>query len=291
MKGWEKIACGIGGVTFLAALVWGALTFTHTPEIPLAESAGEFDHELPPSGELSETAEWGKPSPQGGPDWIFDIFTPPVIYFNETTGTFAVTPPFQEETGMADDFELRLLGIRREPYRFQLVAYAGNPGQYVLTLENLETGKDVFCAPGEILAEHQIRVDGFMEARKVPSTLREGRTEVFDLVGQATVTDLRNDRTYVLRHSKIAYQDQPSGVFSDPEGTQIVLRKGQSWRSSLASYTLLGIHARDRQVTVEKSSLVGGDNFQKILQSPNDDNPSDLTIRHTTGSDSLPEVF
>ena len=292
MKEWEKIAFGIGGATFVAAFFWGALTSTRTPGIPVANGNTEgFDHELPHSGKLSEKVEWGKPSPQGGPDWIFDIFTPPVIFFDEETGAFTVTPPFQEEAGMVDDFELRLLGIRREPYPFQLVAYAGNPGQYVLTLENLESGKDVFCAPGETLAEHRIRVDRFMETREVPPALREGSTEVFDLVGQATITDLDTNQTYVLRHSQMAYLDQPSGVFSNPEGTQIVLRKGQSWQSSKASYTLLGINADNRQVTVEKSALVEGDISQKILQLAHEDNPSDRTIHHTTGSDSPPEVF
>ena len=207
------------------------------------------------------------------------------------TGTFTVTSPFQEEAEMVDDFELRLLSIRREPFQFQLVAYAGTPGQYVLTLENLETGKDVFCAPGETLAEHRIQVDRFMEIREVPPALREGNTEVFDLVGQATITDLHTNQTHLLRHSQIAYLDQLSAVFSNPEGMQIVLQHGQSWRSSKASYTLLGINADDRQVTVEKSSLVEGDNFQKLLQPSHDDNPSDLPLHHASGSDSPPEVF
>lgn len=293
MNGWEKIAVGVGAVTFAAALIWGVLTVADTPEIPVAGvNAYGFDLERPHSEGLSEEMEWRKPFSQGGPNWIFDIFTPPVIYYDEATGSFTVTPPFQEVYEMADAFELRLLGIRREPFRFQLVSYAGSPGQYVITLENLETGKDVFCVPGETLAEHRIRVDRFVESREVPAALREGSTEVFDLVGQATITDLRTHQTYGLRHSRITYLDQPSAVFSNEEGMQIVLQPGESWRSAKAVYLVSEIAPDKGQVTVEKTSLVGGDNLQKILQTVQDDSPSYLTShRLATGSDSAAEVF
>ena len=292
MKGWEKIAVGIAGVAFAIALIWGVLTVADTPEIPVADVNAEgFDHERSHSEGLSEEVEWGKPPPQGGPNWIFDIFTPPVIFYDEAMGTFTVTPPFREVAEIADAFELRLLGIRQEPYRFQLVSYAGTPGKYVLTLENIETGQDVFCAPGETLAEHRIQVDRFMETREVPAALQEGSTEVFDLVGQATITDLHTRQTHLLRHSQIAYLDQPSAVFSNPEGMQIVLRLGESWRSSNAIYILSGIDADNWQVTVEKSSLVGGDKLQKILQPAHDDNSSDPTVHLAPGSGAPTEVF
>ena len=293
MKGWEKIAFGVGAVAFAAALIWGVLTFTRSPKILLAGVNTEvLDLERPHSGAQFEEVEWRKPLSQGGPNWIFDIFTPPVIYYDEATGSFTVTPPFQKVTEMADAFELRLLGIRREPYRFQLVSYAGSPGQYVITLENLETGKDVFCVPGETLAEHHIRVDRFVESREVPAALGEGSTEVFDLVGQATITDLRTHQTHGLRHSRITYLDQPSAVFSNEEGMQIVLQKGERWRSAKAVYLISGIAADKGQVTVEKSSLVGEDNLQKILQPVQDDSPSYLTShRIDSGSDSAAEVF
>ncbi len=292
MKGWEKIAVLIAGVAFAGALIWVLLTFTIEAEISGTGVTSEgFSHRDGNSEWTSDKAEWGKPTPQGGPNWIFDIFTPPVIYYDEVTGTFTVTPPFPEAAKIENEFELSLLRISLEPYRFQLVSYAGTQGRYVLTLENLESGKDVFCTPGETLEEHQIQVYGFTEHREVPAALREGSTEVFDLVGEATITDLRTDQTHVLRHNHIAYLDKPSAVFSDLEGKEIVLKTGESWRSLDATYTLSGIDTNNRQVTVDKSSVVGGDILQKILQPVDNHNSSDLSIRNIPGSDPLPGAF
>ena len=296
MNGWEKIALGIGGATFATALVWSGLTFPRKPERPQAEAKTKaLDLGRPHSTTLAlaKPAAWMEPSPQGGPNWIFDIFTPPVIYYDEASGRFTVTPPFRNDPDVMDDaFELRLLGIRREPFRFQLVSYAGSPGQYVLTLEDLETGRDVFCVPGETLPQHQIRIDQFVESREVPAALREGSTEVFDLVGQAIITDLSAHQTLRLRHSQIAYLEQPSAVFTNGEGMQIVLHQGESWQSNQADYLLERIASNKGQVTVTKSSLIGGDNLQKILQPVRGDIPSALTIHHPDpASDSAADVF
>ena len=43
---------------------------------------------------LPETVAWSRPENQSrGEDWVFDAFTPPVLYYNPKSREFAVTRP------------------------------------------------------------------------------------------------------------------------------------------------------------------------------------------------------
>ena len=188
--------------------------------------------------ELAGTVEWNPPAPQGGPNWIFDIFTPPVIYYNEFTGAFSVIPPFPEAGSIDEAFELELVEIHSVPYRFQLVSYAGDQGNYVLTLEDLESGKDLFCAPDEILADHGLKILGFVETRVVASSSRSGATEAFDLVGEARVEDQISGKLYSLRLNQITFMDEPIARFQTDSGLVLQLEKGARWDSESGTYSV-----------------------------------------------------
>lgn len=282
----------VAGAVFLAALIWAILS-GNPSEVLKADGGLEgftsFDH-----GEIATTVDavvWGQPTPQGGPNWIFDIFTPPVIYYNEDSGTFTVTPPFRNALPVKESFELELREISKVPFRFQLVSYAGAPGNYILTLENLDSHKDVFCVPNETLAAFGIRVLDFVEERKVAVSTREGTTEAFDFVGEVTVEDQRTGEQYSLLHNKITYLKNPLAHFAAFGGLDIVLSTGESWDSGHGRYTVRGIDSTTQSATVEKTSPDVGDKVVKILQPVKSFNSSDLSNRKTRVSDSTPGTF
>ena len=110
-----------------------------------------------------EKAIWDKPVSQSrGEDWLFDVFTPPVIYYNPVSGTFTLTPPTIVSGKIADDpykdFGLELVDVRPRPYRLQLVGYAGETGNYVAYFEYIPTGTLILARENKVLVEAGVKV-------------------------------------------------------------------------------------------------------------------------------------
>jgi hypothetical protein len=79
----------------------------------------------------SPTSIWPKPVEQNaGNGWLYEVFTPPIVYYNTKTRSFAVEPA-HGSTGGATPFSLELIGVKPEPFRLQLAGYFGGPGDYV----------------------------------------------------------------------------------------------------------------------------------------------------------------
>ena len=173
MKHVEKLAAFAAGLLFLLVLVWAFFSDGVVDEFQQIEAdPSSFEVKSSMLEDLSLAIHWEQATSQGGSNWIFDIFTPPVIYYNEETGTFTVTAPFPDASPVDQAFELELMEITPVPFRFQLVSYAGAEGNYMLTLENLDSGKDVFCGAREVLTELELEVVDFVERRVVASSSR-----------------------------------------------------------------------------------------------------------------------
>lgn len=294
MKQGEKVAALLAGILFTVSVVWSLISGDPEGEGPLSDKSDTYSSDAVDAVStpaFAESIEWGQPSPQGGANWIFDLFTPPVIYYDKETETFTVTPPFPDADSVEEPFALELVEISRVPFRFQLVSYAGARGNYLLTLENLKTGRDVFASPGETLAEFDIRIDGFNEMRAVAASSREGTTEAFDLVGEAIVIDQRSGKQYTLHHNHVTYLEAPVAEFLTDSGDTIHLSAGESWSSPGVTYTVKTVDASAQTATVEKTSTDVSDKVVKILHTALSFNSSDLSNRKTRQSDPSPGTF
>lgn len=294
MKQGEKLLALLSGGLLSVALAWALLSgdlFKSPAGLTEAGAGVAFEtNEARVDGTPSPVV-WRQPKPQGGPDWVFDIFTPPVIYYDQTTGAFTVTPPFPDTNPLDESFGLQLVDFQPVPFRFQLVSYAGASGNYLLTLENLETGKDLFCSPGEELPDQQLRVLGFREKREVTASALSGTTEAFDLVGELSVEDRRTGRRYSLRHDKTTFTDHPLAVFLTDNGRELRLNGGGNWVSDGHTYSVTSIDPAAGTATVEKISMDANGKMVKVLQLRNSVNPSDLSNRSTRLADSPPAAF
>ncbi len=290
MKHSEKMTTIAAGLLFICVVIWaftsGATEDQSDQSVtdPSIISVDSLDLDITPV-----SVDWGQPGPQGGPNWIFDIFTPPVIYYNDETRTFTVTPPFPNSNPIDSLFELQLVQVQPVPYRFQLVSYAGAKGNYVLTLEDLESGKDIFCSPNETLSEHWLEVLNFIENRVIASSAREGTTEAFDLVGEVLVKDKRSGDQYRLRHNQITFTDEPKAIFETSFRESIQLSAGDTWSSPTANYSIQSIDLQGQSASVEKSLPDVGDKVVKVLHASN--NRSDLSNRNTRKSETPPGAF
>ena len=136
------------------------------------------------------TAFWPDAAPQSrGSEWIYDVFTPPVIYYNRETGQFTVTPPTARRTEVArapGAFAIELVAVRQEPYRIQLVGYVGaEDGPPLATLENVETGDTLVGRAGRVFERDQFELKSF-DIRRVTTDTDESMP-VIENVGFAVV--------------------------------------------------------------------------------------------------------
>lgn len=290
----EQVAALSAALLFVIAIVWAL--FSDSPSL-FVTGLGEqnFERSFTADPVLAEFSPdpivWEQPIPQGGINWIFDLFTPPVIYYDEETGTFTVTPPFPDSGPVEETFELELVEISPVPFRYQLVSYAGARGNYVLTLEDLETGKDIFCSPHENLTEQRLRILDFTEKRIVAESSLEGSTEAFDLIGEAIIQEEDTGTRYSLFLNQITYVDKPAAQFLSRNGETLFLSVGESWASSGANYTIKEINLNEESASVEKTYPDVDDRVFKMLQISNRFNTSDLSNRNSRPSDSAPGTF
>lgn len=143
---------------------------------------------------------WPDAPPQSrGREWVYDVFTPPVIYYNRSTAEFTVTPPsFSEPVVAANDapFEVDLVLVRQEPYRIQLVGYVGDQGAYLATFELMETGETAYGRPGRTFEQGAFTLQS-LDVRRETTNSRESMP-VIEEVAVATILDERTGREEVL---------------------------------------------------------------------------------------------
>jgi len=93
---------------------------------------------------------WPSPVAQShGGDWIYDVFTPPVIYYDSHALRFSVAPPPSEVTEPATTTGKKPAGkSQRELFRLQLVGFIGGEGNYAGTFENGATTEHFLARAG-----------------------------------------------------------------------------------------------------------------------------------------------
>ncbi|MDQ8204476.1 hypothetical protein [Pelagicoccus sp. SDUM812003] len=165
----------------------------------------------PPDEEL---VIWDAPKSQSrGEEWVFDVFTPPVIYYDPSSREFAVTPPNlrSNDDGLSlwTQFDLELLEVRLRPYRLQLVGYAGEPGSYVAYFERVSTSEIVLLREGEENLEIGVRLDSFQEER-IETMGEEEETPVTQSIGVARLYDFNDGK-------QVSLTNKETKMFSDFE--------------------------------------------------------------------------
>jgi hypothetical protein len=184
------------------------------PSLPARGPNGVYQP-APLTNPETATDVWAAPPSSGeSNEWLFDVFTPPVIYYDVANHVFSVTPPDAtpgEGKSAVAAFGLELVEVKRTPYRIQLVGYVGSEGDYLATFEDVEAGTSFLARPGKTVEESGMVLRSFnVEKVKDDSS---GGTTVQDTKATAIIRDLRQDLDVTLVQKIRLMNEIPTAVF------------------------------------------------------------------------------
>lgn len=212
---------------------------------------------------------WNEPASQTrGKDWVFDVFTPPVIYYDSMAQTFAVTPPTTR--GPADDvgawarFEVELIEVRMRPYRFQLVGYSGEAGNYVAYLEAADTGELHLLREGSLVPGADVRLLSFQEQQI--EIAREDSMPVLQNIGIARLIDGQIGRELSLTNLETKmFPDLEARVRDLRDGSVHLVKTGSRLSVEDSDYVIGDLSAEPEAAKITKISKDGERSFSKVL--------------------------
>lgn len=231
----------------------------------LKVNAPLFSAEVPAVSE----ANWKPAASQSrGDDWVFDVFTPPVIYYDPNSREFAVTPPSLQVVDAVDmkwtAFNIELLEVRQRPYKLQLVGYAGSAGSYLVYFENTATGAIVLLREGQEDAALGVRLTSFQE-QKV-ETSKDGETTVVQNVGVARVADYASGQEVSLTNLETKmFSDLEAKVRVLPEGILRNVQVGSRLDLENGDYLIEDLSAQPQEAIITKISKDGARQFNRTL--------------------------
>lgn len=191
---------------------------------------------------VMSTGKWLPPTAQTrGAGWIYDVFTPPEIFFDATANRFDVSPPDSGTRIVAPGAPsgLELVAVKREPFRLQLVGYVGNAGNYLGTFENRLTTGVFLAGAGRQVPELDLMITDFaVEWRPVP--MADGTTSN-QWVATAVVRDEHTGRNTTLTVGEPGYTDELRAVLAvteDDDESIREVRAGEEIRSLDHTYKI-----------------------------------------------------
>lgn len=216
-----------------------------------------------------ELLEWTRPRGQSkGEDWVFDVFTPPVIYYNPVTAEFTVTPPSFEAKAIVEApklrFDLELIEVRQRPYRLQLLGYAGDDGDYVAYFEYMPTGDTLLARADKLIVEAGVKVLSIDVKRM--QVEQEGSTPIYENVGVARVLDYDSGEEIFLTNleTKI-FSDLEAKVRSTVDGQIFMVREGGQVELNNGYYIVGDLSAEPEEAMITRISSEGDSRQSKLL--------------------------
>jgi hypothetical protein len=198
-------------------------------------------------------AVWPKaPSQSHGRGWLYEVFTPPVIYYNTLAKSFTVSAPGM--AGEGDAFGVELLAVKQEQYRLQLVGYIGSPGDYRAAFVSSNQPETLLVREGRRFADLGLTLKSF-DVKKV--LVEHGDAwPVYDVAALAVLLDDRTGSDVVLDSRARKFTDTPlavlqtAGAGSKPRE----LHEGDTFSDETSTYRVERIQLDPPEVVVARQS-------------------------------------
>jgi hypothetical protein len=216
-----------------------------------------------------QKATWMNPrSQQRGSKWLFDVFTPPRIYYNPVSQEFVVTPPDllvkQDTSDPWSSFGIALLDVRPRPYRLQLIGYAGESGNYIATFEYIPTGEALLAKEGNLLVEVGVKIMSFDV--KQMEVEHEGSMRVYENVGVAKLMDFeQNEEIFLTNLETKIFSDLEARVRILEDGQEYVVREGSQVKLEHGLYIIGDLSSEPKEAMVTRVSQDGSRRQSKLL--------------------------
>lgn len=254
-KHYEKILLGLGGAALLAGAGWTWAQTRASASQPVAAQPvprGAAYVSAPAATGAEASALWPKATAQSaGGGWVYELFTPPVIYYNATARSFAVTPPDGSGRALEAAPGMQLVAVHLEPYRLQLTGYFGSPDDYVAAFARPGSSEVVLARTGQRFEQLGLTLKHF-EVRKVRLD-HSDPWPVYDVAAQATLHDDRTGAEVVLDSRARKLTDTPLAVIQLPgRGKPREMREGDSWNEGDITYRVERIQLEPAEVVVAR---------------------------------------
>lgn len=176
----DKVYLAIGGIAIVGAGIWAFVQQAGISELrnpPVAPSSGSPYEVSAIQIVQPESRSWADaPSQKAGEKWIYDVFTPPKIYYNTQTKQFTVVPPPPIEVKVVGPdepplppptFGVDLVRVDQPLFRVQLIGYVGEGAQARGNFLNVQTGTVFLGATGKKIPELNLEIVSFSAQRKI----------------------------------------------------------------------------------------------------------------------------
>lgn len=256
----DKIFLGAGGLLFAAACAWAFMQqgqlakLDGKVEVP-ASGAAYAPDPLPPAT-ISEAKLWPDATALSrGENWVYDVFTPPVIYYDTETKQFTVTPPDirppDDDIKPPEPFGVSLVKIVQYPFPLQLVGYVGEGKDARGTFQNMVTNETFLGTTGKKIADLKLEIVAF-EA-KLERTIIDNQPVVYP-VASARVRNTETGKETQLSNTERIIEAEPAAVVqvAGEESTR-ELKVGASFTAGDLTYVLDSIQAEPPAVVMTKS--------------------------------------
>ena len=257
----------LGGVAFYMLKAESPSDEEARPSLQAAENP--YDP-IPVPDTVAEPASWPAPGAQSsGPDWVYDVFTPPMIYIDED-GNFIPEPP--RDPTKTEPYGLYLAEMEREPYRIQMQGFSGDrdkPEEAVLFFFDEERQLRFFIREGQTNEESEVEVLDFSIEREIDE---DNNVEVTAI---ATILDKRTGEEIELNDEERLLNPEMTLVFRSEEDPEVKVELTilpddpvTRFTTSAGEFILQEINLEDRTVTVEKKATEVSEARTRTLSPP-----------------------
>lgn len=276
----DTLFIAAGGLVFLGACGWAllqnsaisALRETVTPPV-----SGALYEATSLAVVKPETRQWAvAPQQTAGENWVFDVFTPPKIYYNVETKRFTVTVPRYtpkvidltpvEDTTPKDRFGLELVKVTQPLFRLQLVGYVGEGPKAKGNFLKVQTDDVVFGTTGKKIPDLNLEIVRFSaERRKIQV---EGGTAIVETVALAVVRDTVTGVETQLDARTRTPEGVPEVTFKLPDGSLQVAKAGDVFKDGPTTFTVGALTVTPPSAEVKREEGVPKVTETKILVVP-----------------------
>ena len=253
----EKVLVTLAAGLFAGSGYWIWLQQTETRRVRqqavAAALTGEVYAKLAVQAPDAAAPNWAKaPAQSHGSGWLYEVFTPPVIYYNTIARSFTVTPPRFGNEGADLQFGLELLAVKLEPFRLQLVGYFGSTGDYLAAFVSPNQPETLLARAGKRFDALGLTLQSF-DVKKVV-VAHDDKWPVYDVAGLAVLRDEATGAEVVLDTRAEKFTDTPLAVLKllTGDGQPRELREGDTFSDDSATYRIERVQLEPAEVVVAR---------------------------------------
>ncbi len=253
---YERIAVGFAVMALAVSfgVSWSLRTdVRRIKSVPVALRLGKAEYRPAVFSAAIERGEpWAPPSAQSaGNEWIYEVFTPPVVFYDRQAARFSVTPA-RASRGDDREFAIQLLSVRRELFRVQLNGYAGTAGAYTAIFTCPGKPGALLTKEGERLKEVGLVLKHFAIEKRVIE--RKEVSKSFEIVAVAELQDETSAAVTVLDSVSQKFDDAlvASVQLSDSPDATRDIREGDLISSGGDGYRISRLHCDPAEITVTR---------------------------------------